>query len=136
MPSSWVAGRPAELVVEIRHHPTGFGMGGFNVGVLGPPEDDPIGSAEAAAAGADLSVVIVGTNDDWECEGWDRPRWPSPATRTSWSRRVAAAGRRTIVVVNAGSPVLMPWLADVDAALLCWFPGPGDGRGPGRRAAG
>jgi beta-glucosidase len=36
---------------------------------------------------------------------------------------VAAANPRTIVVVNAGSPVEMPWRDDVAAVLVCWFPG-------------
>ena len=38
-------------------------------------------------------------------------------------RRVAAANPNTIVVVNAGAPVLMPWVQDVAAVLLAWFPG-------------
>jgi len=117
------AGQPVELVVEIRHRPNGMGMGGFNLGLLGPLDDDPIGLAEAAAAGADATIVVVGTNDDWECEGWDRTTLALPGSQDELVRRVAAASRRTIVVVNSGSPVLMPWLADVDAALLCWFPG-------------
>ena len=38
-------------------------------------------------------------------------------------RRVNQAQPRTVVVVNAGAPVLMPWLDEVPAVLLCWFPG-------------
>ncbi len=117
------AGLPCELVVEVRHHPTGFGMGGVYVGGLGPLGDDLVGQAEAVAAEADVSVVIVGTNDDWECEGWDRTTLALPGDQDELIRRVAAASRRTIVVVNTGSPVVMPWLEAVDAVLLVWFPG-------------
>jgi beta-glucosidase len=38
-------------------------------------------------------------------------------------RRVAAVNPRTIVVVNAGAPVLLPWADEVAAALVSWFPG-------------
>jgi beta-glucosidase len=43
-------------------------------------------------------------------------------------RRVAAANPRTVVVVNAGSPVELPWIDDVAAVLLIWFPGQEAGR--------
>jgi beta-glucosidase len=118
-----VAGQSYELVVELRHSPTGFGLGGLYVGALGPLDDDMVSSAVAVAAGAEVSVVIVGTNDDWECEGWDRTTLSLPGDQDELIQRVAAASRRTVVVVNAGSPVLMPWLDDVDAVLVCWFPG-------------
>ncbi|HUB05201.1 MAG TPA: glycoside hydrolase family 3 C-terminal domain-containing protein, partial [Solirubrobacteraceae bacterium] len=38
-------------------------------------------------------------------------------------RRVAGANRNTVVVVNAGAPVLMPWADEVAGILLAWFPG-------------
>ena len=38
-------------------------------------------------------------------------------------RRVAEANPRTVVVVNAGAPVLLPWADEVAAILLAWFPG-------------
>jgi beta-glucosidase len=117
------AGRSYELVVEVRHHPTGFGMGGVYVGALGPLESDQLARAVTAGAEADVSVLVVGTNDDWECEGWDRTTLALPGDQDELISRVAAASRRTVVVVNAGSPVAMPWLSEVDAVLLCWFPG-------------
>ena len=52
-----------------------------------------------------------------------RRRWRCPAARTSSSRRVAAANPRTVVVVNSGAPVLLPWADEVPAVLLTWFPG-------------
>ena len=51
------------------------------------------------------------------------PRCACPAGRTSWSSAVAAAARRTVVVVNAATPVLMPWLDEVDAVLWAGLPG-------------
>ena len=46
-----------------------------------------------------------------------------PARRTSWSRRALAANPRTIVVVNAGAPVLLPWLDEVPCVLWAWLGG-------------
>ena len=47
---------------------------------------------------------------------------------------VAAANPNTVVVLNTGSPVTMPWLDDVPAVLQLWFPGQEIGDAPGRRA--
>jgi beta-glucosidase len=79
--------------------------------------------AVAAAADADVAVVVVGTNADWETEGEDRLTMDLPGAQDELVRRVAAANARTVVVLNAGSPVTMPWLDDVAAVLQVWFPG-------------
>ena len=76
-----------------------------------------------AAAAADVSIVIVGTNDDWESEGWDRAELELPGRQDELISRVADVCPRTVVVVNAGSPVAMPWLESVAAVLMAWFPG-------------
>jgi beta-glucosidase len=117
------AGRDYLLEVEVRHHPTGQGMGGVNVGAQPPIGENLLGEAVDIAAEADCSVVIVGTNDDWECEGWDRTTMDLPGDQNELIMQVAAASRRTVVVINAGSPVDMPWLDHVDAVLMAWFPG-------------
>lgn len=79
--------------------------------------------AVAAAADAETAVVIVGTNPETESEGWDRANLSLPGDQDELVRRVAAANPRTIVVVNAGAPVLLPWLDDVAAVLWWWLPG-------------
>ena len=66
-----------------------------------------------AAAAADVSIVIVGTNDDWESEGWDRAELELPGRQDELIARVAEVCPRTVVVVNAGSPVAMPWAESV-----------------------
>ncbi|MEO3744900.1 glycoside hydrolase family 3 C-terminal domain-containing protein [Plantactinospora sp. B5E13] len=98
----------------------------------GPAEDgEPDGDeAEAllveavrVAADADLAVVVVGTTEEVESEGFDRSTLALPGRQDDLVRRVTAANPRTVVVVNAGSPVLMPWVDEVAAVLLTWFPG-------------
>jgi beta-glucosidase len=90
------------------------------------PAADPdalLTEAAAAAAGADVAIVVVGTTDETEREGADRATLALPGRQDDLVRRVAAANPRTVVVVNAGSPVEMPWADDVAAVLLAWFPG-------------
>lgn len=117
------AAREYRLVVEMRHHPVGTGMGGINIGALAPVSGDQLLDAVSAAAKADLSIVVVGTNDNWESEGWDRTTLELPGVQDELVRRVAEVSPATVVVVNAGSPVTMPWLDDVHAVLMSWFPG-------------
>jgi beta-glucosidase len=79
--------------------------------------------AEAAARAADVAVVVVGTTDRVESEGFDRRSLALPGDQDELVRAVAAANPRTVVVVGAGSPVLMPWRDQVSAVLLTWFGG-------------
>jgi beta-glucosidase len=96
---------------------------GLAVGAAAPATDDAMERAVAAAAAADIAVVVVGTNADWETEGEDRLSMDLPGAQDELVRRVAEVNPRTVVVVNAGSPVTMPWVADVAAVLQVWFPG-------------
>lgn len=91
--------------------------------------EQEIAEAVAAAAEAVVAIVIVGTNEETESEGWDRQTLALPGRQDELVRRVAAANRRTIVVVNAGAPVVLPWLDDVAASLWWWLPGQEAGNG-------
>ncbi|QPP10522.1 beta-glucosidase [Streptomyces bathyalis] len=102
-------GRFARL--ELRHLPPEPGTG------------EEIAEAVRAAREADAAVVVVGTNPESESEGWDRADLGLPGRQHELVRRVAEANPRTVVVVNAGAPVLLPWLDDVPAVLWWWLPG-------------
>jgi beta-glucosidase len=67
--------------------------------------------------------LIVGTDDDWETEGEDRITMGLPGDQDELVAAVATANPNTVVVVNAGSPVTMPWLESVPTVLQVWFPG-------------
>lgn len=86
-------------------------------------EAEMIAEAVAAAASADVAVVVVGTSSRTESEGFDRTTLALPGGQDALVEAVLAANPRTIVVVNAGSPVLMPWHDRVAAVLLTWFGG-------------
>ena len=96
---------------------------GLMVGATAPVAGDSVDVAVAVAAAADIAVLVVGTNDDWETEGEDRTTMDLPGRQDELVARVAVANPNTIVIVNAGSPVTMPWLDDVAAVMQVWFPG-------------
>ncbi|MEV6808405.1 glycoside hydrolase family 3 C-terminal domain-containing protein [Streptomyces sp. NPDC051129] len=89
----------------------------------GPSAAEEITEAVAAARRADVAVVVVGTNEETESEGWDRPDLRLTPQQDELVRAVAAAQPRTVVVVNAGAPVLLPWAAEVPSLLWAWLPG-------------
>ncbi|MBN9194268.1 beta-glucosidase [Microbacterium sp.] len=82
-----------------------------------------IADAARAASAADVAVVVVGTNSRVESEGHDRTSLALPGRQDDLVRAVVAANPRTVVVVNAGSPVTMPWRDDAAAVLLTYFGG-------------
>ncbi|MEU6113467.1 glycoside hydrolase family 3 C-terminal domain-containing protein [Streptomyces sp. NPDC047117] len=85
--------------------------------------EELIEEAVAAARAADTAVVVVATTERVESEGFDRTGLRLPGRQDELVERVAAANPRTVVVVNSGSPVEMPWRNGVAAVLLSWFPG-------------
>jgi len=90
--------------------------------VVADPQAE-IDAAVEAAGNSDVAVVVVGTNAAIESEGFDRKDLDLPGHQNKLVEAVAAANPRTVVVVNSGSPVIMPWLDAVDAVLLGWFGG-------------
>lgn len=116
------AGEPRRIVVELSF-PGGDPMGGLQLGCIEPEPTDAFDRAVAAATDADAAVVVVGTNPDWETEGHDRTWFGLPGRQVELIRAVAAVNPRTVVVVNAGSPVDVSWLGEVPACLWVWFGG-------------
>ncbi len=83
-----------------------------------------IGQAVAAAKRSQVAVVVVG---DQESEAADRVNLNLNAGEDQLIEAVAAANPHTIVVVNSGAPVLMPWLDQVSGVVESWYPGEADG---------
>lgn len=82
--------------------------------------------AGAAKLAASSSVAVVFANDV-EAENSDRPNLSLPNNQDALIAAVAAANPHTVVVLNTGGPVLMPWLAKVSGVLEAWYPGQEDG---------
>ncbi len=75
------------------------------------------------AAQADVAIVVVGFNPETELEGSDRD-FALPIAQDELIRTVAAANKKTIVVLNAGGSVdVTPWLDRVPAVVAAWYPG-------------
>lgn len=79
--------------------------------------------AVALAKDSDVTVVVVGTTEVVESEGYDRSDLLLPGNQNELVAAIAAVNANTVVVVNSGAPVEMPWRDDVAAILLTWFPG-------------
>ncbi|MBO2465427.1 glycoside hydrolase family 3 protein [Actinomadura sp. LCR2-06] len=86
-------------------------------------EEEMITAAVAAAERSEAAVVVVGTGPRDESEGFDRTTLALPGRQDRLVDAVTRANPRTVVVVNAGGPVLMPWREQAGAVLLGWFGG-------------
>ncbi|MGX6608526.1 beta-glucosidase [Micromonosporaceae bacterium Da 78-11] len=114
-----------EATVNLTTGTTFSGMGLF--GLIGHaasrPTVDVIDDAVRAVAGADVAVVVVGLTEEQETESVDKSTLYLPGAQNELVEAVAGAARRTVVVVNAATPVIMPWLPRVDAVLWAGLPG-------------
>ncbi|MGW2590176.1 glycoside hydrolase family 3 C-terminal domain-containing protein [Streptomyces sp. NPDC001515] len=123
------ADREVEVVARRALAP---GSGVATVLAAAPPPSDPgLARAEAVSAArvSDVAVVVVGTTEQSESEGHDRTDLALPDGQDALVRAVARANPRTVVVVNSGGPVALPWHERVPALLLVWFPGQEAGDG-------
>jgi beta-glucosidase len=103
--------------------PLGAGLFGLIARPAPRAERDVIAEAVRAAAAADVAVVVVGLTEEQETESVDKSTLHLPGAQDALVRAVAAAARKTVVVVNAATPAIMPWLDDVDAVLWAGLPG-------------
>jgi beta-glucosidase len=121
------AGREIAVRAEFDRSEAGGIPGAMSVTLGIAPEnadaDDLIARAAAAAARADVAVVVVGTNSKVESEGYDRESLDLPGRQDDLVRAVVAANPRTVVIINAGSPVVLPWADDVAAIVQGYFGG-------------
>ena len=96
---------------------------GARIGAARPESGDEFERAVSLAWTADVAVVVVGSNGQWESEGHDRPDLSLPGRQRELVEAVLDVNPRTVVVVNAGSPVEMPWAGRAGAVLITWYPG-------------
>jgi beta-glucosidase len=91
----------------------------------------PAGSAavlqrEAVAAARSAKVAVVFANLFGK-EGKDLPNIDLPSSQNALISAVADANPNSVVVLNTGAAVTMPWLSQVDAVVEAWYPGQDDG---------
>jgi beta-glucosidase len=126
------SGKPVEILVEMNNEkrpylPTGptHGNGGCRIGYKEEDKVDYLQEAVDAAKAADVAVVIVGLDEEWESEGYDRQTMdlPKDGSQDRLIEAVVKANPRTIVVNQSGSPVTMPWVDRVPAIIQAWYQG-------------
>ena len=115
-----------ELVAE--YGPRRFAEGvaplqAIRIGFGRPLPSSAVTEAAAIAAAADVAIVCIGTTAEWETEGEDRWGLDLPGRQDELVYAVARANPRTVVLLQTGGPVRMPWLDAVPAVLQAWFPG-------------
>jgi beta-glucosidase len=88
--------------------------------------NDGSSDSSAASLAASSSVAVVFVSND-ESEGSDLSSIDLSSADNSLISAVAAANPHTVVVLNTGSAVTMPWLSSVAGVLEAWYPGQEDG---------
>jgi len=108
-----------------RFSATWFAVRGHPAPQFGIQDVTPqIRAAVAAAKRAKVAIVFAG---DFNQEGTDRPTLYLPGVADALISAVAAVNPHTIVVLNTGGAVYMPWISHVAAVLEAWYPGQEDG---------
>jgi beta-glucosidase len=128
VPFNFVAGTPINITVDVdMRGRTGLALAAmsfqFGYEQDRSVDDALIAAAVAEAKASELAIVVVGTNAQVESEGFDRKDLKLPGRQDELVEAVVAANPNTIVIVNSGSPVLLPWRKKVKAVLLTYFAG-------------
>ncbi|QBD75129.1 beta-glucosidase [Ktedonosporobacter rubrisoli] len=116
------AGQEYELTLEYSKR-ADLLMAAFRLGCLPPLPADMLERAVTLAARSDVALIFAGLGGEWESEGFDRRTMELPSAQNELIARVAEVNPHTVVVLNVGSPVAMPWLDSVAAVLVAWYPG-------------
>ena len=125
-PPSWtsaVEAAPGRILIARLAISERISLAGFVVQPVAAPDDELINDAMLAARDADPAIVVVGLTAEQETEAQDKKTLALPGRQDDLVRAVAGAARRTVVMINAATPVLMPWLDEVAAVLWIGLPG-------------
>jgi beta-glucosidase len=133
-----VAGQTHRILVEWASEKTSkvnvpgtvyFGHGGFRLGAakrISPEEG--IETAVKLASNVDQVVLFAGLSSEWESEGEDRLSMKLPPYSDKLISRVLDANPNTVVVIQSGTPVEMPWIAKAKSVVQAWYGGNECGR--------
>ncbi|UFW67682.1 glycoside hydrolase family 3 C-terminal domain-containing protein (plasmid) [Rhizobium laguerreae] len=101
----------------------GINLTAIRFGVEKPLGEADMRQAVETALNADVTLLFVGRDGEWDTEGLDLPDMRLPGRQEELIERVAAVNANTVVVLQTGGPVEMPWLGKVRAVLQIWYPG-------------
>lgn len=107
-----------------------FGGGGLRLGAAKFIDaDEEIRKAAELAKTVDQVILCIGLNADFETEGIDRDHMDLPGKTDELVAAVIKANPNTVVVVQSGTPVAMPWANDAAAVVQAWYGGNETGHG-------
>ncbi len=93
----------------------------FAIGHQPPHAENLMDEAVKLAKKSDVVILVAGLNHEWEAEGFDRVDMKLPGEQNELIKQVVKANPNTIVVLNVGSPVEMPWIEKVPAVVQLWY---------------
>jgi beta-glucosidase len=113
--------RPLSKIAKAGTH----GYGGCRIGYQEEQTTDLLAEAVTIAKEADVAIIVVGLDNEWESEGYDRKTiaLPKNGSQDALITAVLAANPNTIVVNQSGSPIAMPWADSAPAILQAWYQG-------------
>lgn len=118
------AGRTYDVTIEFATKDFAtLGLAAFACGIGLPLGDADIAEAVRAARNSDVAVVFIGRNGEWDTEGSDLPGIELPGRQNELVAAVAHANPNTVVVLQTGGPIEMPWINSVRAVVQAWYPG-------------
>lgn len=118
------AGRSYAITIELRAKPgANLDFTAFRAGIGLPLGPDDIRHAAEVAAAADAVVLCLGRSGEWDTEGSDLMDIRLPGEQDALAAAVIKANPRTVVVLQSGGPVEMPWIERAAAVLQSWYPG-------------
>jgi beta-glucosidase len=118
------AGRAHDVIVEFASKASAnLGFAALQAGIGKPLGAAEISEAAAIARQCETVILCVGRNGEWDTEGTDLPHIKLPGMQDALISAIAKANSNTIVVLQTGGPVEMPWLNEVAAVLQAWYPG-------------
>ncbi|KAL2830838.1 glycosyl hydrolase family 3 C-terminal domain-containing protein [Aspergillus cavernicola] len=86
-------------------------------------EDQAIYDAVKLAKAVDIPILITGLSTDYEYETSDRTSLLLPRRENEMIQRVCEANLNTVVIIQAGMPIEMPWIKSVNALIYAWYGG-------------
>ncbi len=122
VPLTLIGGQTYTFEIDFAHEGT-FAWRGLKISCLPPMPEDLLGDALSLASKSDLVILFAGNNWEWEAEGYDRPDMELPKGQNELIEQVLKVNPNTIVVLNTGAPVRMPWVGNVPAMIQAWFGG-------------
>ncbi|MGB0663307.1 MAG: beta-glucosidase family protein [Pontibacterium sp.] len=117
-------GRTYQVRIEfISRQADNLFVAAWRLGISKPLGNEAIAAAAMAAAQAEVAVVFAGRSGEWDTEGSDLEHIQLPGRQDELIAAVLEANPNTVVVLQSGGPVEMPWVEQASTVLQSWYPG-------------